>query len=221
MPSNSNFTHRRKLDRRQAVIVREARNPLVVLLWLAALLLAAMAAASHAAAQDKFHFGAPVITLTYAPEEAKAAGVSCGCFWLQGGAADVAFPLYKGLSVAAAFTGADKSNITPGVNLAKIAYLAGPRYAFGSSHSTQLFGEALFGAAHAFNGVFPAPGAPTSTANSFAAQIGGGLDIGLTKGFALRALQIDYVRTALPNNGANTQNDLRLAVGLSYRFSRD
>jgi hypothetical protein len=213
MPSNSKFI-------REIVILREARNSLIFL-CLAAVLLAALATTPHAAAQDKFHFGAPVIALTYAPEEAKAAGVSCGCFWLQGGAADVAFPLYKGLSVAATFTGADKSNVTPGVNLTRIAYLAGPRYAFGNSHSTQLFGEALFGAAHAFNGVFPAPGAPTSTANSFAAQIGGGLDIGLTKGFALRALQIDYVRTALPNNGANTQNDLRLAVGLSYRFSRD
>jgi hypothetical protein len=34
---------------------------------------------------------------------------------------------------------------------------------------------------------------------------------------SVRLLEVDYVRTQLPNGYAGTQNDLRLAFGVSYR----
>jgi hypothetical protein len=40
----------------------------------------------------------------------------------------------------------------------------------------------------------------------------------LAKGFGLRALQLDYVRTSLPNASTNSQNDFRLGLGITYRI---
>ena len=194
--------------------------------WIAALLLGTMAASAQMSAQarppDKPRFDAPEIAVTYDLERAKIANIGCGCFWLQGGSVDLSVPLYKGLGVAGRFGGGDASNIKPGVNLSEFSYLAGPRYTFGGSrwHGTEMFGEALFGGAHGFNSIFPTGGGVASTANSYAMQFGGGLDVRLSKSFGLRAFELDYVRTALPNNGTNTQNDLRLAFGLSYSFNR-
>jgi hypothetical protein len=191
------------------------------------LLVLAVAPLRAAAQQspDKVHFGSPVVALTYDLERAKIAGAGCGCFWLQGGSAEVAVPFYRGFGVAASFSGEHASNIQPGVDLSKLSYVAGPRYTFDTlrgrrATGVQIFGEALFGGAHGFDSIFPVNGAVAATANSYAMQIGGGMDIALRNGLGVRAFELDYVRTGLPNNGSNTQNDLRLAFGLSYRFRR-
>ena len=193
--------------------------------FIAALLLGAMAASVQASAQqspDKAHFSAPAVAVTYDLERAKIASVGCGCFWLQGGGVDVAVPFYRGLSLAGSFEGGHASNIKPGVNLSKISYLAGPRYTFsgrsGAMSRLQVYGEGLFGGTHAFDGLFPVAGGVNSSANSYAMQFGGGLDVVAHNGFGVRVFEVDYVRTALANNGTNTQNDLRLAFGLSYHF---
>ena len=167
------------------------------------------------------------VAVTYDLERAKIADSSCDCFWLNGASAEVAVPVYRGLSAVASFAGATASNITPGVDLSKITYVFGPRYTYEISHysgiatrghSTHLFGEALFGGTHAFNSSFPATGGAVPAANSFAMQLGGGVDVALSRGFGVRALQLDYIRTSLPNNASNTQNDLRIAFGVTYHI---
>jgi hypothetical protein len=184
-----------------------------------ALLLGAMAASAQTVAQVRNgHFGTPVVAVTYDLERAKTAGIAGG-FWLQGGGVNVAVPFYRGLSLAGSFSGAHASNIQPGVNLSKLTYLVGPRYTFGGPH-IQIFGEGLFGGTHGFDGIFPVAVGITPTANSYAMQFGGGLDIALRNGFGVRVLELDYEHTALPNNGTSSQNDLRLAFGLCYRFNR-
>jgi len=124
--------------------------------------------------------------------------------------------------------GAHASNITPGVDLSKFTYVFGPRYTYDISryssiatrgHSTHLFGEALFGGTHAFSSSFPSPGSAVTSANSFVLQLGGGVDVALSRGFGVRALEVDYLRTSLPNNASNFQNDLRLAFGVTYHIS--
>ena len=45
------------------------------------------------------------------------------------------------------------------------------------------------------------------------------MNLYLTRSFGVRLLQADYVRTTLPNAAANTQNDLRLAFGITYHCS--
>ncbi|MGP8259653.1 MAG: hypothetical protein ACLQM6_06830 [Acidobacteriaceae bacterium] len=169
------------------------------------------------------------VALTYNLERAKVASSNCGCFWLNGASAEVAVPVYRGFSATGSFGGATASNIAPGVDLSKFTYVFGPRYTYNISrytdrytkkHAAQIVGEALFGGTHAFNSSFPAPGGAITSANSFAMQLGGGLDIALSRGFGVRALQLDYVRTSLSNNASNTQNDFRIAFGVTYRFAK-
>jgi hypothetical protein len=145
-----------------------------------------------------------------------------------GGSAESSVTLYRGLGVAANLSGEHNSSIGAGVNLDKFSLMAGPRYTFqtarwterylGRTHESNVFAETLFGIARGFNGVFPTSTGVTSSADSVAAQIGGGFNVGVTRGLGIRALEIDYVHTGLPNNGSNSQNHLRLAIGASYHF---
>jgi hypothetical protein len=48
---------------------------------------------------------------------------------------------------------------------------------------------------------------------------GGGIGLPLTRWAGVRLLQIDYVRSSLPNGGANVQNSFRIATGITLRFS--
>lgn len=177
-------------------------------------------------AQQGLHPLSGDLAVTYTAERAKVASIDCGCFWLQGGSVSGAVTLFRGLGVAANFTGEHASNIVPGVDLSKLVFMAGPRYTRDTWHGKQgianheisIFGEALFGIAHGFDSVFPTASGADTSANSFSLQVGGGLNVGLTQHFGLRVLEIDYVHTRLPNSLGNTQNDLRLAFGLTYRL---
>jgi hypothetical protein len=169
------------------------------------------------------------LAITYAAERTQIAPGDCGCFWLQGGGADAAITFGKGLGIAASLNGDHASNFAPSVDVNRVAFMAGPRYTrwihsgtVGSQQKRgmQFFGEGLFGGAHAFNGVFPASSGVTSSANAFAMQAGGGINLLLSESFGLRLLEVDYARTTLPNNASNTQNDLHLAFGVIWRIGR-
>lgn len=163
--------------------------------------------------------------LTYAAERAYIAPGSCNCFWFNGGGADAAATFWKGFGVAAALTGDHASDVTPSVDVNKIAYMIGPRYTYtpwgqkaqdGIGSRWQVFGEGLFGGVHAFDSSFPKTTGLKTSADSFALQTGGGVNLSFSKRFAVRVFEADYVRTSLPNNASDVQNDLRLGVGLSY-----
>jgi hypothetical protein len=199
--------------------------------WRGVLLLAALALAPAAQAQEKIWPRSIDLAATYSVERAKIASGDCGCIWLQGGSLEAAAPLFHGIGLAANFSGAHSSYVGSGLDLSVISFMAGPRYTLathrwtdrflGEKHHTSIFGEALFGVAHGFNSLFPSSsGLITTSATSFSMQIGGGLNIRLAKSFGLRALELDYVRTTLPNTSSNTQNNLRLAFGISYHLGR-
>jgi hypothetical protein len=148
-------------------------------------------------------------------------------FWFKGGGADAAVTFWKGWGVAASLTGDTASSIAPGVDANKISFLGGPRYTYtawrgrpgkADHRKLQLFGQGLFGGAHGFDGLYPAGSAAATSANSFAVQAGGGLNLCLAKRLGVRLLEADYVHTALPNGAANTQSDLRLAFGLTWHL---
>jgi len=163
---------------------------------------------------------------TYSIERAKLEPSNCGCFWLGGGTGDVAVTIYKGIGLAASISGMQAYSVLPtGEGLNKFSYLGGPRYTYRTSrllkrHPTQFFSEALFGKVHGTNSVFPGNTGTTTEATAFAMQAGVGMDIALYKGFAVRAFEVDYVYTQLPNNGSNTQDDLKLAAGVTYHFGK-
>lgn len=165
------------------------------------------------------------LAVTYNPELAELPPGDCGCFWLQGAGVDAAFSLRNGIGLAAAFNTGRASNVTPGIDIKKLQYVAGPRYTFTVHGKTveprarlQLFGQALFGGAHAYSGNYPSPTGLNTEATSYAIEAGGGINLLLAKGFSVRLIEADYVRTALPNNASNTQNDAQIVAGITWRF---
>ncbi|MGC2695324.1 MAG: hypothetical protein WA738_05980 [Candidatus Angelobacter sp.] len=102
---------------------------------------------------------------------------------------------------------------------------------FGKS---SVFGHALFGEAHSsLSAGISVPiiggiSAPLTSANAFAMAFGGGVDIGLSRHFAVRAAQLDYLRTnfnatdalasGLSSSTGNHQNSLRYSGGVIWRF---
>jgi outer membrane protein OmpA-like peptidoglycan-associated protein len=112
---------------------------------------------------------------------------------------------------------------TTGVDVNKISFLAGPRYTSTAwsgarDRRLQIYGQGLFGVSHGFDGLYPATGGATSSANSFALQAGGGLNLYLNRHWGVRLLEADYVRTQFPNAADDVQNDLRLAFGVTYHI---
>jgi hypothetical protein len=95
----------------------------------------------------------------------------------------------------------------------------GPRYTWSSSlRHYSIFGQALAGEANAFHSVFPAREGALDSTNSLALQVGGGVNLPVTRHISIRALQVDWLHTQLPNNSGNVQNNLRMGAGLIYRF---
>src|SRR6185312_4332034 len=101
---------------------------------------------------------------------------------------------------------------------------------FGKS---SVFGHALFGVAlSSLNAGVTAPivggfSAPLDSSNAFAMAFGGGLDIGLSRHFAIRAAQVDLIRTnfntldsltGLTTGTSTNQNNFRYSGGVIWRF---
>lgn len=195
-----------------------------------ALLLLSGAAAHTAAAQQSGPGSSHAdLTVSYTADHAKLANVSGSSFWLSGASAEAGFSVHRGLAIAFEIAGGHVSNIDPGVNLSKLSYAAGPRYTLDTSQwtsrwsqgrSSGVFAKALIGVAHAFDGLFPSINGLNYKATSPAIELGGGLGLALTKGLSLRLPELDYLHTSLPNNGSNSQNDLRLSAGLSLHLHR-
>jgi hypothetical protein len=151
--------------------------------------------------------------------------VSTPTFWQQGGGVELSAPLYRGLGVAANVTGTNvNSAANSGVGLSMVTATFGPHYTWyrptgvARKRSLAIFGQGLIGEAHGFNSYFPSLAEEQTAYNSFALQIGGGVDIGLSRHFAVRAIQADWLRTQFPNSTTNIQNTFRLAAGVVIRF---
>ncbi|MBV9610660.1 MAG: hypothetical protein JO187_13945 [Acidobacteria bacterium] len=113
-------------------------------------------------------------------------------------------------------------------------YLFGPTVSTNLGRKSSLFAHALFGEAHSSLGAgvsFPIIGGISTgvtSSNAFAMAFGGGVDLGLTKHIALRAAQVDLVRTQFNATDAltaglstslnNRQNSLRYSAGVVIRF---
>lgn len=112
-------------------------------------------------------------------------------------------------------------------------YLFGPTITASLGRSA-VFTHALFGEAHSSLGAgigIPIIGAISTgltSANAFAMAFGGGIDIGFTRHLAMRAVQVDYLRTQFNSTDAlttglssslgNRQNSFRFSTGIVLRF---
>jgi len=159
------------------------------------------------------------LALTFTTEDAKVTPGGSS-FWLNGGSLEGATSFAHGFGFAANMTVEHASKFTPGLDLGETILMAGPRYTYhrGSKHESRIFAEALAGEVRASGDIFPTSKGASDKSNAFSWQAGGGWDISITKHIAVRAIEADYVRTYLPNNGNNTQDHIRLAVGVVYHF---
>jgi len=85
------------------------------------------------------------------------------------------------------------------------SYLFGPQISFRKLPMVTPFVHSLFGGAHI----------DVTSQNSFAMALGGGVDVKVGPHMAVRAVQLDYVRTGFFGNG---QNNTRLSLGVVLRF---
>lgn len=151
--------------------------------------------------------------------------VSNPTFWQQGGSVELSAQAYHGLGVVANITGTNVGEAAnSGVGLTMVTTTFGPRYTWyrpshtGEKKDLAIFGQGLIGEAHGFNSYFPTLSGSLTDYNSFALQVGGGVDISLSRHFAVRAIQVDWLRTQFPNSTTNVQNNFRLAAGIVLRF---
>jgi hypothetical protein len=155
-----------------------------------------------------------------------SAGV-CGCFELEGASADIKWDLIRlGAEHSSTFGLVVDAGVEHAASVAASVYgltlttvTAGPRYVLPAS-KVRLFAQSLFGLAHGTGSRFPENNTLVSSANSFALDLGTGADYALNRRLSIRFVQLDYLRTALPNNSTNWQNNLRVGVGLTFRLSR-
>lgn len=151
--------------------------------------------------------------------------VSTPTFWHQGGGIELSTQTYRGLGVTANITGTETGTAAnSGYGLTIVTADFGPRYTYFKpigaerKRSLAIFGQGLIGNAWGWNSYFPSASGVQTDAISFALQVGGGVDIGLTRHFGVRVLQADWLRTQFPNGTTNVQNTLRLGAGLVFRF---
>jgi opacity protein-like surface antigen len=151
------------------------------------------------------------------------------------------FNFNRFLGVTADFTGDYRtlasSSLIPGVtasaNQHLYTYMFGPTVT-GNFGRSAVFAHALFGQAHSSLGAgvsLPIIGGISTgvtSASAFAMAFGGGIDIGISKHWAIRAAQVDYLRTQFNSTDAlstglssslqNRQNSFRYAGGIVFRF---
>jgi outer membrane immunogenic protein len=146
----------------------------------------------------------------------------CGCFSLNGGNATIAWPIRSsGFALAGDITIAHASSSSgTGDGITLSTFTAGGRYLPHVGHSAwQPFAQVLVGFAHA-NGALVSgsnPGSANADA-SFAANIGGGLDLRTNPGFSIRLVEADYLLTTFDNGTNNHQNNIRIGAGVVVRF---
>ena len=138
----------------------------------------------------------------------------CGCFGLNGGSGTVIVNLRPAWSGVADIAVAFANNVdNTQQNITIVNYLFGPRYTWRSSSRFVPYGQILFGGAKEnVNFEF------TINRNSFGLLGGGGVTTRLSRRFGLTIGDVSYVYTRIPNAKNNTQNNIRVATGITYRF---
>lgn len=172
---------------------------------------------------------APVdVAITY--DALRTNHISGDNFWMQGGAVELVARLYRGFGVAARVEGEHAGPGTAnGVPLSLVTTVFGLRYTLASrSGRYVVFGDGLAGQSNGFHSLFSKGSGPvgsstagtTTSSNALAVEIGGGLDVRLSRHLAFRAIDARYLRTGFPNSTTNIQNNLSLGAGIVLRLGQ-
>ncbi len=178
--------------------------------------------ASVLPAQARSALSAPTLPLglRISATEANSPPGSCGCFILLGGGMDIDLPLHRSLTADVEVAGQHTGSV-PGTSrgLSTLTLLAGPRYRLALARRHSVFAQALFGAARGFDAEFRRGSNAVDTATALAFAAGGGYEFSLTRLLTVRAVQLDYVHTNLPNGSDNRQQNVRFGAGIVLNLS--
>jgi opacity protein-like surface antigen len=153
----------------------------------------------------------------YSYVRANPATSGADSFNLHGGSASLAWNVNNWLGIVGDFGGYHTGEISGvSVDATTYTYLFGPRVSYRKYDRFTPFGQVLFGGAHESISTL---GASTSE-NSFAMALGGGLDAKLTDRFSWRVGQVEYLLTRFPEltTSGQTQNNLRVSTGIVFHF---
>ncbi len=153
--------------------------------------------------------------LRYSATRAQTLTGGC-CFYLGGGAADAALPVLPHVSAVVEAAGETTSRVTgTSRGLSTITLLAGPRYTQPVGSRFQVAAQTLFGAVRGFDADFSTANTSQNAATAFAYAVGGFAEYRLSRSLAVRAAQVDYLQTNLPNGADNRQRNIRLGAGIT------
>lgn len=135
----------------------------------------------------------------------------------NGGSGYLEYNFNRYLGAVADFGG--YANTRDGVNETALTYLFGPRLNWRHKRFNP-YVQSLFGGAYAWNNL------NSSTQNSFAFALGGGVDVNLTKHLSIKPVQVEYVRSQFDSanlggatsNFGDHQNGVRYSAGLVLSF---
>jgi outer membrane immunogenic protein len=178
---------------------------------------------SALAAVPAFALEAPAseLSLAYSYVNANAPPDHCECFSMNGASGSYAYNFSSSLGVVADVGVEHGGNVrSSGLDLTLTSFLVGARYSYRDLNNGRIavFGEALAGAAHASGGMAAIATDAGGASTDFAALLGAGVDVTISSRFAIRALELDYFLTTLPNGGNGYQSNLRASIGLVFRF---
>jgi hypothetical protein len=181
-------------------------------------------------------------------ERDKVLGQSLGSFSMHGGDAQFIYNFNKVFSGVVDLGAVHKGNIgVLNIEDRRAFFLLGPRVSYRRSSRWTPYFEVLFGASERSaskqvtavtdpntplfpvatpHNLFPGPGVEitarlSASQTDFALVTGGGLDLKISKRFALRPIEADYVLTTFPSlltGNSGSQHGLRLLTGLFFTF---
>ena len=161
------------------------------------------------------------------------AGFGIPEFNMHGGSASFSYDPNSWLGIVGDFGGyhtGDIGGVSVDGNI--YSYLFGPKIAFRRGRWTP-FVQTLFGGAHVSGsaavmsgvraGRVRPQGSPgfivSGSENAFAMAVGGGIDVNATNLIAIRLVQAEYFMTRFGVvNSSDTQNNIRVSVGVVFRF---
>jgi peptidoglycan-associated lipoprotein len=141
----------------------------------------------------------------------------CGCFSLNGGSGTVVYNITSRWAAVADLTLGHANNVNnSGQNITIFNYLFGPRYTRRMRSRFVPYGQILLGGAKEdVNFEF------TINRQSFGLLAGGGVTTPLKNRFRLTLGEVDWIHTRIPNAVNNSQNDIRIATGVTFNLSRE
>jgi len=175
-------------------------------------------------------------------------GQSIGSFSMNGGNAQFIYNVNKPFSFLADLGAVHRGNVgVVNVENRTAFFLFGPRLSYRTSSRFTPYFQILFGAAERSaskqvtavtdpntpefpvvtpHDLFPGPGVEvtarlSASQTDFAMITGGGLDWRISKRFAFRPIEVDYVLTTFPSlltGNSSSQNGLRASTGFIFTF---